>query len=118
MGWFKLNIDSSSFNNPRRAGSGVLLRNHQGQWISDFSKAISFAESVAAELWAFIRGCVCNPVYLLFQLDATVVVALMSSTAKTYCELSTLVADCRALLWTTALGKLIVVLNLQGKEHS
>ena len=52
MGWFKLNTDGSSSDNPRRAGSGVVLRNHQGQWISDFSKAISFAYSVAAELWA------------------------------------------------------------------
>ena len=66
MGWFKLNTDGSSSDNPRRAGSGVVLRNHQGQWISDFSKAISFAYSVAAELWA-LRGCVCNPVYLLFK---------------------------------------------------
>lgn len=64
MGWFKLNTDSSSFDNPRRAGSGVVLRNHQGQGVSDFSKAISFA-NVAAELWV-LRGCVCNPVYLLF----------------------------------------------------
>ncbi len=46
LGWFKLNTDGSSLGNPRLAGGGGVIRNHLGEWVGGFSRAIGFTTSV------------------------------------------------------------------------
>jgi hypothetical protein len=56
LGWFKLNTDGSSLGNPGMAGGGGVIRNHFGDWVGGFSRAIGFTTSVQAELRALKNG--------------------------------------------------------------
>lgn len=75
--WYKLNTDGLAIGNPSKAGGGGIIQDHNGVWISGFSRAIGIATSVEAELWALRDGLkICNPLNLLaveIELDAKVV---------------------------------------------
>lgn len=40
VNWFKLNTDGSSIGNPMKASEGGLIRDHRGNWISEFACGI------------------------------------------------------------------------------
>jgi hypothetical protein len=46
LGCFKLNTDGSSLGNPGLAGGGGVIRNHAGEWVGGFSRAIGVTTSV------------------------------------------------------------------------
>ena len=46
LGWFKLNTDGSSLGNPGMARGGGVIRNHVGEWVGGFSRAIDATTSV------------------------------------------------------------------------
>ena len=50
LNWYKLNTDGSSIGNPRKAGGGGLIQNHEGGWVKGFSRDIGISSSVNAEL--------------------------------------------------------------------
>lgn len=56
LGWFKLNIDGASLNNPGMAGIGGVIRNHKGEFVAAFAKNIGIATNNKAELWALKQG--------------------------------------------------------------
>ena len=56
LGWFKLNTDGSSLGNPGLAGGGGIIRNHVGDWVGGFSRAIGITTSVQAEFRALKDG--------------------------------------------------------------
>lgn len=51
-GWVKLNTNGSTLGNPRKAEGGGLIRNHHGDWIRGYAKALGNTNSFMAELWA------------------------------------------------------------------
>ena len=48
--WHKLNIDGSAVGNPSIAGGGGVVRDHNGQWVIGFARAINIASSVEVKL--------------------------------------------------------------------
>ena len=102
MGWFKLNTDGSSLGNPGLAGGGGIIRNHVGDWVGGFSRAIGITTSVQAELRALKDGLnlaidlrILN---LEVEMDSLVAVELVNSITTPNAFLSTIVTDCRSLL--------------------
>lgn len=49
-GWYKLNTDGVSFENPGKDGGGGIIRDNQGNWVKGYSRAIGFTTSITAEL--------------------------------------------------------------------
>ena len=54
--YIKLNTDGSAIGNPRLASVRGILRNHSGEWISDFSLNLGLASNNMAELAAVRQG--------------------------------------------------------------
>lgn len=48
---FKLNMDGASRNNSTHATTGVLVRDHNGNWIMGFYRNIGASTSLGAEIW-------------------------------------------------------------------
>jgi ribonuclease HI len=99
---FKLNTDGSSLGNPSLAGGGGVIRNHVGDWVGGFSRAIGVTTSVQAELRALKDGLnlaidlgILN---LEIEMDSLVAVELVNSIATLNAFLSTIVTDCRSLM--------------------
>ncbi|KAL4360114.1 hypothetical protein AHAS_Ahas08G0145000 [Arachis hypogaea] len=42
--------------NPGKSGCGNLLRNNEGQWITDFSHRTREATTFTTELWGVVKG--------------------------------------------------------------
>ena len=100
--WFKLNTDGALGGNPGKAGGGGLIRDSSGHWVKGFARSIGFATSVTAEFWALRDGLklalsegIQN---LIVELDARVVVDLISSNVDSIKPYSPLLCDCRCLL--------------------
>ena len=55
-GWMKLNSDGLALGNPRKAGRGSVIRNHEGAWIRRYARALGNTNNVIAELWALRDG--------------------------------------------------------------
>ena len=55
-GFVRLNSDVFAFGNPGSAGTGGVLWDCFGKWISDFAHHIGFTISFVAELWG-LREC-------------------------------------------------------------
>lgn len=55
-GWYKLNTDGVSFENPGKDGGGGIIRDNQGNWVKGYSRAIGFTTSITTELWALRDG--------------------------------------------------------------
>ena len=67
--------------NPGLAGGGDLIHNQEGERVKGCARAIDYATSVAAELWALrdgIRLCISLKLpATIFELDAKLVVDLL-----------------------------------------
>uniref|UniRef100_A0A2N9HHK0 Reverse transcriptase domain-containing protein n=1 Tax=Fagus sylvatica TaxID=28930 RepID=A0A2N9HHK0_FAGSY len=84
------------------AGGGGIIRNHVGDWVGGFSRAIGITTSVQAELRALKDGLnlaidlrILN---LEIEMDSLVAVELVNSITIPNAFLSTIVTDCRSLL--------------------
>jgi ribonuclease HI len=102
VGWYKLNTNGSSVGNPGLAGGGGVIRNHVGDWVGGFSRAIGITTSVQAELRALKDGLnlaidlgILN---LEIEMDSLVAVELVNSITTPNAFLSTIVTDCRSLM--------------------
>ena len=102
LGWFKLNTDGASLGNPGLAGSGRVIRNHIGDWVGGFSRAIGITTSVQTELRALKDGLnlaidlgISN---LEIEMDSLVAIELVNSITIPNAFLSTIVTDCRSLM--------------------
>ena len=101
-GWYKLNSDGASQGNPRCAGGGGLIRDHNGKWVKGFMRNIGTTTSVAAEFWALRDGLMLAAQlginHLHVELDAQVVVNLVLSNKAINNSRAALLNDCRYLL--------------------
>ena len=100
--WFKLNTDGALGGNPGKAGGGGLIRDSSGHWVKGFARSIGFATSVTAEFWALRDGLklalsegIQN---LIVELDARVVIDLISSNVDSIKPYSPLLCNRRCLL--------------------
>lgn len=86
--WHKLNTDGSALGCPGLAGGGGLLWDHHGKWIKGFRRAIGWANSLHAELWAVRDGpslCIqLNIPEIEIELDTKSVVDLLNSNIVPY----------------------------------
>uniref|UniRef100_A0A2N9GQQ4 RNase H type-1 domain-containing protein n=1 Tax=Fagus sylvatica TaxID=28930 RepID=A0A2N9GQQ4_FAGSY len=102
LGWFKLNTDGSSLGNPGLAGSGRVIRNHVGDWVGGFSRAIGVTTSVQAELRALKDGLNLaidlGILHLEIEMDSLVAIVLVKSISTPNAFMSTIVTDCRSLI--------------------
>ena len=102
MSWVKLNTNGSVQGNLGLAGCGGLLRDWHGNWISGFARAVGLTSSLAAELWAIHDGlyrcCALSLEAVQVEVDASVVISLLSQTTHTNREFSSLVNDSRSLM--------------------
>ena len=83
VGWAKLNTDGSTLRYPGKAGEGGLIRDHNGDWVTGFSRSLGCTNSFLAELWALRDGLTLakdlNLNNLIIELDAKSVVQLMNN---------------------------------------
>ena len=102
INWSKLNTDGSARSFPGLAGSGGLIRNYAGDWVSGFARNIGITGSAKAELWALRDGLtLCLQLRLpavVVELDAQAIVNILSSSNSYNGDLCPLVDDCRELL--------------------
>ncbi|KAK9265995.1 hypothetical protein L1049_012495 [Liquidambar formosana] len=100
--WVTLNIDGSSLGNPGCAGAGGLIRNSVGVWLKGFYHHIGSTTSVCAELWAIRDGLQLawsmGHRHVILQLDAQIVISLLTQQMAPTPWHLTLVTDCRSLL--------------------
>ena len=102
LGWFKLNTDGASLGNPGLAGGGGVIRNHLGDWVGGFSRAIGVTTSVQVELRALKDGLnlaidlgILN---LEIEMDSLVAVQCVNSLSTPNAFFSTIVTDCKSLM--------------------
>ena len=100
-GWMKLNSDGSTLGNPRRAGKGGVIRNHEGAWIRGYARALGNTNSIISELWALRDGLNLAMELglnnLIIELDALSVVTLLNNDSENLLMEPSL-TDCRNLL--------------------
>ena len=86
--------------NPGKAGGGGLIRNHHGEWVCGYSRAIGHTTNLAAKLWALRDGinlCVeLNLPNVLIELDAKLVVELLHKDEDSFNSNDIIMADCKA----------------------
>ncbi|PKI71646.1 hypothetical protein CRG98_007969 [Punica granatum] len=56
QGWAKLNTDGWAAGSPGQAGTGGVLRDHRGGWISGLGRHLGKTNSILAECWALQEG--------------------------------------------------------------
>ena len=102
VSWAKLNTNGAIQGTLGLAGCGGLIRDWQGNWISGFARAVRLTPSLAAELWAVCDGlyrcCALSLEAVQVEIDASVVISLLSQTSHTNGEFSSLIDDCRSLM--------------------
>ncbi|KAK9285069.1 hypothetical protein L1049_024254 [Liquidambar formosana] len=100
--WLTLNTDGSSLGNPGYAGAGGLIRNSMGVWLKGFYRHIGRTTSVCAELWAIRDGLQLawsmGYCHVILQLDAQIVISLLTQQMASTPWHLTLVTDCKSLL--------------------
>ena len=98
----KLNTDGSSLGNPRAAGGGGVIRDWSGNWIVGFSRKIGIAMSLLAKLWAIQDGlmlCFDRSLAMVeVELDAKVVVDMLTNPQYSNIVIASLIKDCRYLI--------------------
>ncbi|KAF9622098.1 hypothetical protein IFM89_029382 [Coptis chinensis] len=77
VGFFKLNSDGSSLNNPGRCGGGGIIRDHNGVFCEAFAFSFGFGSNTKAELFAVLEGLkIClqrNFRLLIVELDSQII---------------------------------------------
>ena len=100
--WFKLNTDGASSGNLGKAGGGGLIIDCNGKWIKGFSRSIGHASNFVVEFWALRDGLKLalgmGVQKLVVELDAKVVVSLITSAGGANKPYLPLLNDCRYLL--------------------
>ena len=98
----KLNTDGSSLGNPRAAGGGGVIRDWSGNWIVGFSRKIGIAMSLLVKLWAIQDGlmlCFDRSLAMVeVELDAKVVVDMLTNPQYSNIVIASLIKDCRYLI--------------------
>ena len=56
VGWFKLNGNGASMENPGNAGGGGLIRDGASFWVKCFSRSLGIGTSMLVECWALRNG--------------------------------------------------------------
>ncbi|KAM3711227.1 hypothetical protein ACJW31_01G091900 [Castanea mollissima] len=88
--------------NPGKAGGGGILRDHDGNWVKGFTRAIGLASSPIAELWLLRDGLfMCNNLNiqsLLVEMDPSMIINMVCNDNARSRSLSPLVDDCRIFL--------------------
>jgi ribonuclease HI len=102
LGWFKLNTDGSSLGNLGLTEGRGVIRNHVGDWVGGFSRAIGVTTSVQAELRALKDGLNLaidlGILHLEIEMDSLVAVELVKSITTPNAFLSIIMTDCRSLM--------------------
>ena len=97
-----MNINGASYGNPGRAGGGGVLRGSAGVWVRGFARSIGSTTSIIAEFWALRDGLQLaiqlGVQYLGVELDAKVVLDVISSGNSPNAAYCSLLFDCRLLL--------------------
>ena len=100
--WVKLDSDDASLRNSGKAGGGCVIRDHHGAWVKGCARSIGQASSCVAESWAFRDGLnMCISMFcpaVIVELDALLIVNMLSEDYSATRHLLPLVDDCRALL--------------------
>nr|POE45886.1 hypothetical protein CFP56_40924 [Quercus suber] len=86
---------------PGPAGCGGLICDYHGNWLTAFARAVGITSSLVAELWAIRDGltrcCALSLEVVLVEVDASVVIPLVSQANHANGEFSSLIDDCRNL---------------------
>ena len=102
LGWFKLNTDGSSVQQRKVAAGGGVIRDGFGNWVVGFSIGFDFRSSVMAELSALRDGLIIAKSVgikkIVVELDAKIVVSLITNSSKTKKAINSSVMDCKNLL--------------------
>ena len=103
MGWLKLNTDGFTIGNSGLAGGGELIHNENGDWVMGFAKTLGITSGVIAELWALKVGPTLASQLrissICVELDAELIVLLLTNYMMNNLMLEPLLDDCRTLLW-------------------
>ena len=97
-----MNTDGASCGNPRKADGGGVIRDCAGEWVRGFARSIGSTTSIIAKFWALRDGLQLaiqlGIQYLEVELDAKVVLNVISLGNSTSAAYSSLLFDCRLLL--------------------
>ena len=100
--WVKLNSNGASLRNSGKAGGGCVIKDHRGAWVKGCVRSIGQASSCAVELWALRDGLnLCISMFcpnVIVELDALLIVNMLSRDYAATRHLLPLVDDCRVLL--------------------
>lgn len=98
----KLNTDGAIFGEPKKAGGGGVLRCSNGNWITGFARKLGTVSNVMAKLWALKDGLALakqlNLLNVNIELDAELIVHLLSSPATVNLMREPLLNECRTLI--------------------
>lgn len=87
-GWAKLNTDGLTLGNLGIASKGGLVRDHNGDWITGFSRTLDSSNSFIAKLWALRdERTLAKELFLnnlIVEMDALSVVQLMNNNTVIY----------------------------------
>ena len=101
--YIKINTDGSALGNPSIAGVGGILRDHLGQWISDFSLHVGLATNNMTELAAVRQGLAMTwnmgVKYIQLELDSKMILTWLTNHNASYpTNIMPLICYCRSLL--------------------
>ncbi|KAK4733524.1 hypothetical protein R3W88_007785 [Solanum pinnatisectum] len=98
-GVLKLNIDGSFEQNTTNGGTGGVIRDHFGKWITGFTCKIKAQNAHHAEILALLHGLNLatrlNLAHLQVETDSQVLLNNLNNNFRVY---SHIYADCRAIL--------------------
>ncbi|KAK4727019.1 hypothetical protein R3W88_031936 [Solanum pinnatisectum] len=107
VGFIKLNIDGSFDSNTNNGGTGGVLRNHMGDWITGFTCKVRVKNAHQAESLALLHGLNLakskTMKCLMIETDSQV---LLNSLNSNNSLLSHIYSDCRSLLLQMELQQL------------
>ena len=89
------------FGDPKKAGSGGIIQNSDGDWIAGFVKKFGNVSSNTAELWALKEGLLIAKQLgfdnLCVDLDTAFLVYLITNPTVAHLNLEPLLSDCKNL---------------------
>ena len=98
----KLNTDGAVFGNPKKAGGGGVLGDSNEDWVARFMRKLGSMSSTMVELWALKDGLsLARQLDILninIELDANVLVHLLTNPSSLNLMLEPLLNDCRNLI--------------------
>ena len=101
-GWLTLNTDGLVVGNFGVAEGGGLIRDTNGEWVTDFARRIGKTSSFLAELWALHDGLqLCLQIQaqvVLIELDSKTILDAFNSQAYSNTIVSSIMDDCRYMI--------------------